>query len=340
MKALILGSNLEDYYAKVHESFRNGLKTLFDVRSFGEGYEGYDPLLKDINEIIHHIFGDEEIDYLFMYYDYFCVDRGQGARFGFTGDISRLRCKKIAFLEDFWSEAEYNREQYFNAINESKVDYVLTLFRAPFYLWSEYDICKKLVWRPVCFDPATFNDWGDEKIYDVGNLNAGMFKDNRFYHERYMFHQKLLEMNDIKYYYAQHPGDGMRPKDAELIGKNFSRAINKCKIFVTSGNMKYRNLAPKYVEIMASGSMLMANEPLDAEELGLIDGVNYVVVDENNIQEKVRYYLSHAKERIAIAKRGYELAMERYTCYASAARVYKGLVEKDINLNNEDRDKL
>ncbi len=331
MKALILGRNLENYYAKVHESFRNGLKALFDVRSFGEGYERYDSSIKDIDEIIAHVFGTTEIDYLFLYFDFFCVNKGHVAQLGFTEDITKLKCKKIAFLEDFWSEADTQREQYMNAIRGCGIDYVLTLFRAPFYLWKEYDICKKLIWRPVCFDPGTFNDWRLDKVYDVGNLNAGMFKDNRFYHERFMFHQKLMEMRDIKYYYAPHPGDGMCAKDAELIGKNFSMAINKCKIFVTSGNLQYRNFAPKYVEVMASGSMLMANEPLDAEMLGLIDGFNYVVIDENNIQDKVRYYLAHEEERLAIAKRGYALAMERYTCYACAANVYRQLVDKECD---------
>lgn len=328
MKILLEGPNFENYYAKVHESFKNGLRALFDARCYGEGHLGYNQDIKSILEVKNLIFPNEEID-LVIFFD--AVDpRHLDLGFSYE-DVDKLKCKKAIWVNDFWGEVEPRRSEFIEFIEKHNIDYILTLFRAPFYLWKGTSLYDRLIWRPACFDPKIFNDWGESKEFDVGNLNAGMFKDNKFYPERYAFHQKLLEMNDIRYFYAPHPGAGMHLSGNNLIGKHFSEAINRCKIFITSGNLQYRNFIPKYVEIMASCSMLMANEPMDADLIGLIDGVNFVSINEDNIEDKVRYYLEHDDERMQIAKRGYMLAMEKYTSYAVAAKVYMDLAKKMYN---------
>ena len=55
MRILIEGSNWENYYAKVHESFKNGLKALFDARCYGEGHPNFDKnrqSILDIKEVV------------------------------------------------------------------------------------------------------------------------------------------------------------------------------------------------------------------------------------------------------------------------------------------------
>ena len=113
-----------------------------------------------------------------------------------------------------------------------------------------------------------------------------------------------------------------------MIGKSFSEAINECKIFITTGNLQYRNFGPKYVEIMASKACLFATEPLDAKIIGLEDGVNYVQITEDDVEDKVRYYLRHDEERNRIAECGYRFALERYCCYAQANFVLRQLEGK------------
>ena len=138
-------------------------------------------------------------------------------------------------------------------------------------------------------------------------------------------------MGNIKYYYAKHPGSGMLAENTPLVGKDFSEKIGACKIFVTSGSLQYRNFNPKYVEAMASKTCLFANEPVDADIVGLIDGVNYVKIDEENFTEKITYYLEHEAERKRIAENGYLFAMERYSCYAQAVYVYRQVMMKMCN---------
>lgn len=240
--------------------------------------------------------------------------------------IHSLDCKKAIILADFWSEAEEQRESYIRFITDNGIDFIFTYFQKPFYLWKDLEIRNRLIWFPVCFDPQIFNDWSQKKEWDVGNLNAGIFQNNSFYPERYAIHQKILHLDGIRYLYAKHPGTGILPADTPLVGKNFSMAINQCRLFVTTGSLRYRNFAPKYIEIMASKSCLFANEPLDADRIGLADGYNYVKIDETNVISKIEYYLEHEKEAEAIAENGYHFAIKNFSCYQQAAFVYGQLM--------------
>lgn len=322
MNVLIEGKNLENYYAKVHFAWRKGWESIFNAKCYGEGYAGYDRNIESFVEIKKLLFGDAKLDLLILQSCWNRRDFNEPFRYK---EIEKLSCKKAILLADFWSEAEHNREGFFEFIEKNKIDYVFTYFRAPFELWKDLPIHNKLIWFPVCIDPKIFNDWGIEKKYDVGNLNADIYKPTKFYPERYMMHQKLLNM-DIKYLHEKHPGTGMLEPDTPLIGKHFSQAIGSCKIFVTSGNLTYKNFAPKFVEILASKTCLFSNEPLDVEVLGLIDGVNYVSVTEENFEDKIKYYLEHDAEREQIAINGYCLALEKYSCYAQPMYVYKQLI--------------
>ena len=322
MNILVEGGNLENYYAKVHISWRKGWEALFNTKCYGEGYPEYDEKIESFVEIKALLFGNEELDLLVLTDCWNATDLSQPLKYK---DIDKLSCKKAIILADFWSEAENKREDFFEFVEKYEIDYVFSYFRAPFLLWRDFPISKKLIWFPVCVDPRIFNDWGMEKKYDVGNLNAGIYSLSKFYPERYMMHQKLLEM-DIKYLHEKHPGTGILAPDTPLIGKKFSEAIGSCKIFVTSGNLQYKNFPGKFVEIMASGSCLFTNEPMDAEVIGLVDGVNYVSITEENFVEKIKYYLEHEDELERITMNGYHFVHEKYNCYVQPWNVYQQLI--------------
>lgn len=328
LNILIEGPNLEHYYAKVHISWRKGWSRMFGARCYGKGYDTYSENIKTFSQMKEAVFGSRKLDLLVLTDCWNPADLSKG--FCYDG-IEELDCKKAIFLADFWSEAEAGRKEFFDFVDRYNIDYIFTYFRMPFYLWKDHEVAKKLIWFPVCFDPEIFNDWADDKLWDVGNLNAGAYAANGFYPERYKMHQRLLSMGNIKYYYAKHPGSGMLAENTPLVGKDFSEKIGACKIFVTSGSLQYRNFNPKYVEAMASKTCLFANEPVDADIVGLIDGVNYVKIDEENFTEKITYYLEHEAERKRIAENGYLFAMERYSCYAQAVYVYRQVMMKMCN---------
>lgn len=325
MRIIIEGENYENYYAKVHEACRTGLKALFDAKCYGKGYPLYDPEITSFADIKEVLFGDKEIDLILLTDCWDPRDLQKGFRYH---DLEKLNCKKAIMLCDFWSEVDSRREEWVQFILQNNIDYIFSYMRAPLHLYKDLAVYDRIIWYPPCFDPHIFNDWNCEKIYDVGNLNAGIYAKSNFYPERYSIHQKLLQMEDIKYYYEKHPGTGLLPPETPLIGKSFSEAINQCKIFITSGNLQYRNFSPKYIEIMASKSCLFANEPLDSEIIGLIDGVNYVKVNENDIEDKIRYYLAHEEERREIAENGYQFVFEKYSCYAQANYIFNQLASR------------
>lgn len=322
MKIIIEGRNCENYYAKVHEAYRTGLRSLFDARCYGIGYPKYDESIKSFVDIKDILFGKENID-LILLSD--CWDPRKLDDNFIYSDLEKLNCKKAIMLCDFWSEADCQLDEYIDFIERNQIDYILSYFRAPFHLWENTTIYEKLIWFPPSFDPKIFNKWNIKKRWEVGNLNASIFSKDKFYPERYEMHQILSGMEDISYLTAAHPGTGFLPYNTPLIGKSFSMAISSCKIFVTSGNLQYKNFSPKYVEIMASGTCLLAYEPMDADIVGLVDGKNYVKITVNNLEEKVRYYLSHDEEREQIALNGYSFVLKYYNCYNRAAQLFDQL---------------
>jgi spore maturation protein CgeB len=108
------------------------------------------------------------------------------------------------------------------------------------------------------------------------------------------------------------------------VGKGFSRAINSCRIFITTGGILHTAHA-KYVEILASKSLLMADEPIGAERLGLKDGYNYVKISADDVMDKIDYYLGRPDEAQAIAERGYFTALQRHSCYVRAVEFYEAI---------------
>ncbi|MCC6952992.1 MAG: glycosyltransferase, partial [Deltaproteobacteria bacterium] len=60
-------------------------------------------------------------------------------------------------------------------------------------------------------------------------------------------------------------------------------------------------------------------------DLGLVDGENYVAITEENVEEKIAYYLAHPEEARTVAARGFELAQRLHNCHARAVQFLESL---------------
>lgn len=322
MKILIEGSNLQHYLAKCHESFRTGLRNSFGARCYGKGYSGYNANIKTYEQIIKHVFPEENPDIIIAYgHDI------KDSRWVFWhSGLEKINIPKAMFLCDFWSEAENKLGNYIEMIEKNRINFILSFFPQPISMWSNTCLKNRLVYMPPSFDPTIFKDWNVPKTYDVGFLAQGTVSLDYFYPERYAIHQKILK-EDIKYLWAQHPGWGYHENGHPLVGENFSKSINSCKIFITSGGI-YRNAQPKIFEALASKTLLMSDEPIGHELIGLVDGVNYVKINTENVIDKIHYYLSHEKELNNIAEAGYKLAIERHSCNCRARDFYNAVSSK------------
>lgn len=101
-------------------------------------------------------------------------------------------------------------------------------------------------------------------------------------------------------------------KNKLKVGLEYNKILNQSKIMLTDSSI-YRYLVKKYFEGMSTGCLVLADEPLHAEEIGLIDGVNYVKINKNNWQQKAKYYLDNDEERIEIVNNAHQLFLEKHT---------------------------
>ena len=307
MRILVVGDCEANYLAKCHEAFRTGLRQICDTRMFGKGYPGYDPSLQSYQAIIAHKFPEAAPDIMIVSFDF----AARGMQFPFR-DLTEVQIPKAILLGDFWNVTETAKEHFLKDLEQYCIDMVMCYFPQPLTIFADTAFAKRFVHLLPSFDPDIFNDWREEKRYDVGFLAAGTTELADFYPERFAIHQKLLQRKNLKYLWAPHPGWHRRSGPAPLVGENFSRAINSCRIFITTSG-KYKTPNPKYVEILASKSVLMAEEPMGADALRLQDGVNYVKITEADVLEKIDYYLARPDLCSQIAEAGYRTAMQHHT---------------------------
>jgi hypothetical protein len=160
---------------------------------------------------------------------------------------------------------------------------------------------------PPSVDIDMFKDWKFNKEFLVGFLGAGCNKKVKVYPERYRITKLLNDKYKNDFFTADHPGWGYFKKDKDLVGEGFSKAINKCKMFIsTAGRIGHCN--PKYYEIMASGSFLLAGKHNYIKEVGLLkNGENCIIFnDDKELLQIIDYYLDNSEKIIPIVENGLE----------------------------------
>lgn len=192
-------------------------------------------------------------------------------------------------------------------------------------------LCKN-EWLPLSVDGNRFKRLALPKIADVclfGNINPLV----------YPFRVRAVNavIRSAKY------GMFVSPS----YGENYVREINQSKLFLTCSGM-WKFPVMKYYESMACGTALVADDPIDADELGFKPDENYVSVadaytpkaenpsypllgDEWEFREdvlmgKLDYYLTHVGARDRIAEAGEELVRKRHTDEVRAKELYEMLV--------------
>ncbi len=315
MRVLFVGACERDYLAKSHESFRTGIRRLFDVRMFGEGYPDHDPSLRSYPEIVERVFPDAEPDLLVAMPDHVAGERFP-YRFPLDG-IERVRVPKAIVWSDFWNATEHCPDAYLDWLERSDVSFVLCYYPHPGRIFAGSRLASRFVCLLPSFDPELFNDWGVPKEWDVGFLGGGVATPDPFYPERAEIHRRLLARRDLRYLWKPHPGWGNHAAAHTHVGAGFSRTIGACRIFVTTGG-RYHCPFPKYVEALASGSALFATRPEGEELLRLRDGVNYVRITPDDVLDKIDWYLARPDRLASISAAGLETALRWHSCYARA----------------------
>ncbi len=198
------------------------------------------------------------------------------------------------------------RRDYHQLMNFIKINSInFALHLSP--LWEKdlpEDIETRLV--PWSVDTTVFKDYGQQPMYDI--VAAGVL--SWHYPMRYEIKKMLENSQDLKCSYLEYPCVSPiigRKMNMEKYFIEYAKFLSNSKIFLFFPGIPRRTIA-KYVEGLASSSLMMAPMPAGGEIFHLEPGKNFVEVNEKNFKEKASYYLEHEEERIKIAKRGMETA--------------------------------
>lgn len=116
---------------------------------------------------------------------------------------------------------------------------------------------------------------------------------------------KFLESDKhIKHGWRKRMPDGYNIMNAQEEWLEYACALANSKIFMFGVGI-YRKALTKFWEGGACRTMIMADEPYDMEENHLVPDVNFVVINKDNFEEKMRYYLENEDERLRLVENMY-----------------------------------
>ena len=277
MKVLFVKDDPFHYIAKIYWSLQKGLRASCDLKTYGLKQDFFDPEITSYQQMLRLCYGADQPDAVITNYNY------NECKFRFTG-IENYSGTTVVIIGDYWDIKD--RKTFISQMHG--VDVILSLF----YEFSEFypELAEKIVFCPPSVDMDLFKDWKLPKTHTVGFLGSGCHRKTRFYADRLELTKHLTTVFGDDFYTEQHPGWGFFPKEKRLIGAGFSKAINGCKAFVsTAGSLGHCN--PKYYEIMASGSLLLAGPAKHLDKSHFIDGENCIFFQgKEDLVRKVNFY--------------------------------------------------
>src|SRR5699024_7486648 len=94
---------------------------------------------------------------------------------------------------------------------------------------------------------------------------------------------KIKDRDDFVFY--PHPGHRVKQTDRLIVNKSYAKMLNRSKIFLTCGSRnKTGGIAvQKFFEAPACHTLLLAEPNKDIDDLGFIDGENYVACTVDNV---------------------------------------------------------
>ena len=255
-----------------------------------------------------------------------------------------FRCNTLIrrYYEDIKSENKIYKILYLDDLHNSNEIRELRCFKKDIFLQfnliiSTYAYCidkflrnidkKRIYWFPHSFNETfrvEYNENPENKILLSGAIN-----------ETYFMRKRLYELRD-KYpiEHLQHPRYG-RSKLHNIIGKKYIEYINKYRYaFTCCSDENTPYIVQKFFEIPGSGALLIAYDKYikgELESLGFKDNENYISVDEDNLEEKIRFVLDENNREMIerIRKNGYNFINNNHTHHIRASKLIEFLNNKN-----------
>ncbi|MEI3614747.1 glycosyltransferase family protein [Pseudogracilibacillus sp. SO30301A] len=215
------------------------------------------------------------------------------------------------------------RIQYFE---DNHIDIIFSVTKNPFLkVFPQYE--EKLCWLPWSINPDIMKDYELKK--DIDALLMGLVyldSNNRGKHrlpkklpykDRYAFRDAVFRKMKDRDDFVFHPHPGHRVKDTEklMVNERYAKELNRSKIFFTCGSRSEHGgvAVLKFFEAPACNTLLLAETNQDIEDLGFVDGENFVACTIENVVNKADYYLANEQERKRISENGYQFVHHNHT---------------------------
>jgi len=178
-------------------------------------------------------------------------------------------------------------------------------------------------------DPVIFNR-GGEKVFDFGFSGAlheaKLYPPGTFSNEnlRPCIQGLARQQSDLSCFL--NGSDSIKPRIKTYEAYADTIAKSKTWLATTGPN---GDIGPRYYEVMASGTLLLCDEPPEEYKDTFRDKDNCVYITKDNFVEKLRYYLEHEDEMERIIDTAYRDCMENHT-WETRARELLDICAKEI----------
>lgn len=193
-------------------------------------------------------------------------------------------------------------------VKSQKIDFIFAHYRDAFSKWFP-ELSKRFVWLPHHVNTDVFKDFKNPKSIDWLMLGAIT---------PHIYPLRATMLNTMKdkpgFVYHPHPGYTVVQNitQGSLVGDEYAMEINRAKMFLTCNSI-YEYPLMKYFEVLGCNTLLLAPTSKEISDLGFVDGINFVAINNENFLEKTQYYLNHETERIKIAQNGYEMVRANHS---------------------------
>lgn len=226
-------------------------------------------------------------------------------------EIKSLQIYKIIYIDDMHSSKEI---QELRALGRNFFEYfnlIISTYAYCFKKFFNFVNGDKIYWFPHSFNELFKIDYNSNPMNKI--LLSGCICD------AYPMRQKMLELE------TKYPIDVLaHPKYCknrlhDIIGKKFIEKINEYRFaFTCCSTPKTPYLIQKFFEIPGAGALLIAyGEHIKPQltELGFVDMVNYINVNEENLEEKIQWVLNpnNLEQVEQIRTNGYNFINSQHT---------------------------
>lgn len=204
-------------------------------------------------------------------------------------NIDALGCPTVCYLID----SHLNLDTHL--VWAKDFDYVFIAQKEYIPNFKEAVKHDRVYWLPLGADPEVHSPKTKDKLFEVGFVGSISSEVHR---------RRADLLNKIN---SEVPVSYKRCFDEEM-SLHFSQSK------IVFNNAIKNDLNMRVFEAMSIGSLLLTDMTVGNGQAEMfVDGEDYVVYNDENIVEKVKYYLTHEEEREKIAKRGREIILRAHT---------------------------